>query len=221
MRLTILALTAAAATASAATVFNSNTATDYANNTNFTSLALSQFDPSQGTLTGVSITINELSYGGSFNALAIDADVTVNSASGTLTLRGSPLSSLGFNQISVSDPLTLTPSGPFTIDASENQTFNISVLNAVSPSSYTIDSSFFSAYIGTGSITFEVRNSNPSVNATTIGDVSYDRALASGFADMTVTYTYTPVPEPSTYGMILGGLALAGAALRRRQKAAK
>jgi hypothetical protein len=30
-----------------------------------------------------------------------------------------------------------------------------------------------------------------------------------------------PIPEPSTYGMILGGLALAGAALRRRQKAAK
>jgi hypothetical protein len=33
-----------------------------------------------------------------------------------------------------------------------------------------------------------------------------------------LTITGTPVPEPSTYGLILGGLALAGAAVRRRLK---
>lgn len=34
-----------------------------------------------------------------------------------------------------------------------------------------------------------------------------------------ITLTYSAVPEPSTYGMILGGLVLAGAALLRRRKA--
>jgi hypothetical protein len=36
----------------------------------------------------------------------------------------------------------------------------------------------------------------------------------------TLELQYSPIPEPSTYGLILGGLALAAVAVRRRRKSA-
>jgi len=51
----------------------------------------------------------------------------------------------------------------------------------------------------------------------------YNRAFSVGEVQMVQTGEAVPfelpeVPEPSTYGLILGGLALAGAAIRRRSK---
>lgn len=43
---------------------------------------------------------------------------------------------------------------------------------------------------------------------------------ATAGASLTVEYTFTPIPEPSTYAALLGGAALGFAALRRRQAAA-
>jgi hypothetical protein len=219
MRLPILALTAAAATASAATVNFNNSATDIATPGGaFTELRLGKFNSSLGTLTGVTVTVNSLSYSGTFDVTTADTETLLNIVNGRATLREASSNILGFadigertDAVETAPPLGSLPLG-FTSVA-------ITTLQVISASSSNIDSSFWSAYTGTGDIIFELR-SRPNVILDGSG-FSLDTEDFVVNADMTVTYTYTPVPEPSTYGMILGGLALAGAALRRRQKAAK
>jgi len=49
-------------------------------------------------------------------------------------------------------------------------------------------------------------------------NVSFDTFNAGSWSSTGQNLQIAPIPEPSTYGLILGGLALAGTAVRRRMK---
>jgi len=223
MRLPILALTAAAATASAATISYDGSAFAAGNNT-FAGFGLSKFDTSLGTLTGVTLTINKFSIQGSFTATAVSGSGDLNYFGTIATLRQDPSNTLGFTTRtgieSTDDNVVITPVVGTTLTEGQTQVFSITEFIFLSDIDTTIDSSLWSAYQGTGDILFQIRN-NPTATLTA-ETAQFSNTLATSFADLTVTYTYTPapIPEPSTYGAILGGLALVGAAIRRRRKSA-
>ena len=226
MRTSSVLLLAAAASASAATISFSNTATAFGDVT-YVNLALSQFDSSLGTLTGVTITVNELSIGGSIQLTSIGQDGTFNNFNTSVRLRQSPANTLGFSTLNYSatsdiegtNVVTVTPGPGSTLSADVLTTISISEYIFLSNSSSEVASTFWGGYIGSGDILFQVRN-DPTASVTA-NTSNFTGVPATSFADMTVTYTYTPVPEASTYGLILGGLALAGAAVRRRKQLAK
>jgi len=221
MRLPALALLTAAASVSAATISFNNTASDLAiPGGSFTELRLGKFNSNLGTLTGVTITVNSLSYSGSFNVTTADTETLLDTVNGRATLRQAESNILGFTTIGERTDAVLTDPSLGNLSFGST-TVAITALEVISALTSNISSSFWSAYTGTGDIVFELR-SRPNIILDGSGfSLNSENFLVN--ADMTVTYTYdaAPIPEPSTYGLILGGLALAGAAIRRRKQTAK
>lgn len=97
----------------------------------------------------------------------------------------------------------------FDLDAGQTQT--IAVTN--------YDAAYFPWFVGNGTFDMIVDE----IFAVAVGGTNYtlDSAGLVSTGSVTLTYYYGPIPESSTYGIALGGLALAAVAVRRRKQAAK
>jgi hypothetical protein len=179
---------------------------------------LPQFDPSFGTLTQVDLSVSGSSNGGSNglqNLSAFDGNASVTIGSDITVSGPSALTVLTFPNNSNSGPVApfggvvdFTFSGPDSV-----------LVNGI-PSFDADNSSIFvglAPYIGVGAVLF---NYSSAANTSNSSDVSptFSATTAPNFGfEASVTYHYTPVPEPTTLALAgLGALGLVVAIRRKR-----
>jgi hypothetical protein len=198
-------------------------------------LVLSQFDSSLGTLTGVTITFyvdktgglaqadndsdveGSISFTQSVSAIfetddvslvttdltAVDTSLSADSISGELTLEATTGDSTdSFDKTDDVDYVEWDPT-----DASDSSSASIS--EAAWEAGDT-------GYIGTGNFSITVSGTQ-STTTNGLGGVQSAQVVSSVSGYASVTYEYTPVPEPSTYAAFIGFAALALACIRRRK----
>jgi hypothetical protein len=188
-------------------------------------LTFDQFNSALGTLTSITITTNVTKTGGSLfvdneSATAasgnISQSVTINLTSGSVGLVDASFSPIGTGVAATStyaasvgaddgDGAGVQSTGPDYDGATFGPVSNSQTKD--------VNAGAFGGYLGTGTFVINAGGVQ-GFNTSAIGGaaVAIDPATASG--DVTITYTYTAVPEPAS--ILLGGIGLL-ALLRRRR----
>ena len=137
--------------------------------------------------------------GGDYDSVTVGGDLDLTA----LTLENRFL----INVISLLDPTTPGQVGDF--DPALTKVYDV----------YAYSGELMKSYAGSATDLFQLDTSEFTVDGLAIDPLLF--SLVHNSVDKKIQLVYAPIPEPSTYGLILGGLALAGAAIRRRRKAAK